>query len=121
MFLICHSILMAGLALGSSAPQNILLLLTTVGFIISAIWVYVGHRTLKVADYYATLVRTGEVALPAEDRIYSNAHDWRRTAANKPLFGIRVSTYLARALPILWFIMWLAAFTWQIISWWRLR
>ena len=118
-FLVCHSILMAGFALGSAAPQFVLLVLTVVGFVFSVFWFYVAYRTLMMVAYFGRLVRKQEKKLGnQEDKIYLNAWKWRKEPNNRPLLGFSVSNYISYGLPLLWCIAWLVTFLCQLVQFW---
>jgi hypothetical protein len=108
MFLVYHSILMAGFALGSSAPR-VVGVLPLLGFVASIMWLFTGHRTLRVADYLHDKVVALEAALPAEDQIYTRFRGWRREE-NPPVFRLRVSNLFAIGFPVLWAGTWALAY-----------
>jgi hypothetical protein len=108
MFLVYHSILMAGFALGSSAPK-VVGVLPLLGFVASIMWLFTGHRTLRVADYLHNKVVNLEASLPAEDRVYTSFRSWRREK-NPPVFRVRVSNLFAIGFPALWAMTWILAY-----------
>jgi hypothetical protein len=109
MFLVYHSILMAGFALGSSVPK-VIVILPFFGFAASIMWLIIGHRTLQVANHLHDKVVALEAARPPDDQVYSNFRSWRRKE-NPPSFGVRISSYFAIGFPLLWAITWILAYT----------
>ena len=110
-FLIWHSILMAGFALGRDFPQ-LVTILPLLGFASSLIWLYVGHRSIIVADYFWKQIVTCESSLPENERVYTNAQNWRGIT-HPPILGIPVTMYFARFLPGLWAATWLVLLVWR--------
>ena len=107
MFLVYHSILMAGFALGSNAPR-IVEVLPFFGLAASLMWLHIGYRTITVADHLYKKVTSCEESLPEEDRIYSQFLSWRRKE-KPPIFRVRLSSYFGIGFPILWAITWSCA------------
>ncbi|MEK7281282.1 MAG: hypothetical protein AAB037_02885 [Chloroflexota bacterium] len=111
MFLLYHSILMAGFALGSTAPK-IATALPILGLFASLVWVYIGHRSLLVGDYFWKRVLECEALLEPDERVFTNALNWRRST-RPPIFGVPVGIYFGRVFPWMWVITWLAALVWR--------
>ena len=110
--LVCQSILMAGLVLGSEEANFLPLVLSSLGLFISLMWLYIGWRTLTIADYFSSQLHRAETLLPQDDRIHSLAREWRGNS--RPRFGIRTSICLAVILPALWLIIWSVAMLWRL-------
>ena len=107
MFLVYHSILMAGFALGSSA-HRIVGVLPIFGLVASLIWLHIGHRTLRGSNFLHDKLADLESALPEEDQIYSTFRAWRRQE-DPPPFRVRVSGYFGLGFPVLWAVTWALA------------
>jgi hypothetical protein len=105
-FLVYHSILMAGFALGSDTPSATPLL-AVLGFIGGCIWVYVGHRSLLTARYFWDRVLVCESTMPDTDRVITEFLEWR-DETRIPIIGFPVETYIAKVLPIVWVLTWAA-------------
>ena len=104
-FLIWHSILMAGFALGMKLP-TLAILLPSLGITGSLIWLYVSHRGRIQAKYFLEEIRRCELHLPEDERVYSDAQNWRKKTRS-PILGIPVSAYFTYVLPVLWALTWL--------------
>ncbi len=104
-FLLTHTILMAGAAIGNISIYGTITLGSLGGFI-SLIWIYISHRTLKMADYYNGLIERNESSMPEEKRLFSNSFKYR-TCVSRPIFNCRVSNYLAYVLPSAWMLVWI--------------
>ena len=101
-FLLFHTILMTGAALGSNGPHIIVWVIPILGMIASLIWGYMGYRNTRAETYFTARVRACENLLPVDDRVFSNFDDHRGS-------GFRVLTssdWFAYIFPALWFIAW---------------
>jgi len=113
-FLIWQSILMAGFALAKDFPE-VKFILPLLGFVSSLIWFYIGYRSIVVGKYFRDEVRKCEENLSEDERVYTNAENWRKSS-RPPGFGFPVSKYFAYFLPGLWGATWLALIHWRVLS-----
>ena len=104
-FLLYNSILIAGFALGSNAP-SVVALLPTLGLLTSAIWLYIGERSLMTAGYFWTKVLEVEAQLEPSERVFTDFFAWRERTRLR-VVGFSVATYIARVLPLLWVLTWI--------------
>ena len=111
-FLVWHSILMAGFALGKDLPP-LFTILPILGLAGSLIWLYMGHRSVVVGKYYRDEVHACEESLPDNQRVYTNSENWRKSTC-PPIFAFPVSKYFAYLLPGLWALAWLVLLVWRI-------
>jgi hypothetical protein len=110
-FLIWQSILIAGFGLGKDSSQ-LIIILPLLGFASSLIWLYVGHRSVKLENYYFRQVLICESCFPESERVYTDAKNWRKIT-DAPIMGLRVAMYLAYVLPGLWAITWFVLLLWR--------
>lgn len=107
MFLLYHSILMAGFALGNNAPA-IVACLPVLGVITSFVWLYVGQRSLMTASYFWNRVLDFESQCEPSQRIFTDFFEWR-SRTRFPVVGFSVAVYVGRVLPALWACTWILA------------
>ncbi|MCP4658559.1 MAG: hypothetical protein GY856_24370 [bacterium] len=105
-FLVWQSVLMAALALGDAAPA-IAVLICVLGLALSCIWLYMGYYGHRVTEHYWGKLKALEAPLPTEDRIFTEAHKFRREEISWRVISIH--RCLAFVFPILWTLTWLAA------------
>jgi hypothetical protein len=106
-FLLYHSILMAGFAIGSNAP-SIIRLLPGLGIIGSTLWIYIGHRSLRTTQYFRDRLLECEATMPEADRVMTAFFVWRRETKT-PFIGFPIETYIAHVFPVVWALTWAAA------------
>jgi hypothetical protein len=114
-FLLFHSILMAGVALGENGPAILKLLVPSFGIITSLIWAYMGYRNVRAEHHFEELVCASEANLAETFRVFTNFKAQRQGG----LHILKSSWWFAYVLPLLWFLVWSVVFLFVVLRWLR--
>lgn len=109
LFLLWQSILMAGFAI-TSAGHGVLILISTLGMVSSVVWLYIGHISRHMTEWYWQELKQIESNLPEEERLYSNARSFREDHQGR-IMGLSVTKCLVYIFPTIWAFTWGVAFT----------
>ena len=105
-FLLLQSILMAGFALGDPAPHDFRLIITLMGLISSALWLYIGILSRDVLHYYRKKLLECESGLPGDEMIYTESIEFRDKKQRR-IFRPSIGRCLAFIFPSLWVLTWI--------------
>ena len=116
-FLIWQSILIAGLAIGSTQTNfntDIIRVLIVLGLISSIIWLYVGKMGKLGADFFWKKLEIEEAKLPEGERFYIDSFTTRR---KRRIFKFAITDIFAYAVPSIWLIVWLFSLNYLWLFW----